>query len=63
LEKLDNPAEMKAILKEKANSYFMGQVPREPDDEVDGRLAAKEWKRREELMLVTVKAAGSAAKK
>ena len=63
LEKLDSPEEMKAILKEKANSYFMGQVPREPDDDVDGRLAAKEWKRREELMLETVKAAGSVAKK
>lgn len=63
LEKLDSPEEMKAILKEKANSYFMGQVPREPDDDVDGRLAAKEWKRREELMLETVKAVGTAAKK
>lgn len=63
LEKLDSPDEMKAILKEKANSYFMGQVPREPDDDVDSRLAAKEWKRREELILETLKAAGSVAKK
>lgn len=63
LEKLDSPDEMKAILKEKANSYFMGQVPREPDNDVDSRLAAKEWKRREELILETLKAAGSVAKK
>lgn len=63
LEKLNDPDEMRVILKDKANSYFMGQVPREPADDVDSRLAAKEWKRREELILETLKAAESVAKK
>jgi hypothetical protein len=63
LEKLDNPDEMKAILKEKANSYFMGQVPREPDDDMEARISGKEWKRREEQFMEMVKTLGSAFKK
>lgn len=62
LEKLNNPEEMRAILKDKANSYFMGQVPREPDDDVEARLSGKEWKRREEQFMEMVKTLGAAMK-
>ena len=62
LEKLNNPVEMQAILKSKADSYFMGQVPREPDDDVEGRLTAKEWKRREAQFMEMVKTLGAVLK-
>lgn len=63
LEKLNNPDEMKAILKEKANSYFMGQVPREPDDDIEARMSTKELKRREDQLMETIKAFGAAIKR
>jgi hypothetical protein len=51
------------ILKDKANSYFMGQVPREPDDDMEARISGKEWKRREEQFMEMVKTFGAAIKK
>ena len=63
LEKLNSPQEMQEILKEKANSYFMGQVPREPDDDMEARISGKEWKRREDQFMEMVKTLGSAFKK
>ena len=63
LEKLNNPEEMRVILKDKANSYFMGQVPREPDDDMEARISGKEWKRREEQFMEMVKTLGSVLKK
>ena len=63
LEKIGDPMEMKAIIKEKANSYFMGQVPREPDDDVESRITGKEWKRREEQFMEMVKTLGASLKR
>lgn len=63
LEKLHSPEEMRVILKDKANSYFMGQVPREPDDDVEARLTAKEWKRKEDQFMEMVKTLGAIIKK
>lgn len=63
LEKLDNPEEMKAILKEKAKSYFMGQVPREPDDDIEALIKVKEMRRREEQFMEIVKSFAANIKK
>ena len=48
LEKLHNPTEMQKILTEKANSYFMGHLPNEPNDDKDGDKVAKEARRYED---------------
>lgn len=47
LEKLNDDAAMREILKTKANSYFMGQLQNEPNDDVENSLATKELRRRE----------------
>ena len=62
LEKLNDEPTMREILKVKANSYFMGQLPIEPDDDKDATISGKEWQRREDQIMEIIKAT-SAAKK
>lgn len=63
LEKLHSPTEMQKILTEKANSYFMGQLQNEPNDDKEGVLAAKELRRREDQVVDILKALASSIKK
>lgn len=63
LEKLHDDPTMREILKEKANSYFMGQTLKEPNDDVDATLASKDLKKFEERVMDLLKAALSAAVK
>jgi hypothetical protein len=56
LEKLHDGEEMRKILKEKAATYFVGQVHQEPDDDMDGQIAAKELRRREDQVMDLLKA-------
>ena len=56
LEKLNDDPAMRQILKEKANSYFMGQLQKEPVDHVDSESESKESKRREDQLMELLKA-------
>lgn len=55
LEKLNDDPAMREILKKKADSYFMGQMHAEPNDDVEGAMAAKEIRRRESQVMELLK--------
>ena len=63
LEKLNDDPAMREILKRKADSYFMGQLQNEPNDDVDGALAAKEIRRREDQVMELLKAIAAGVKR
>ncbi|MEY4568771.1 MAG: hypothetical protein RLZZ398_210 [Verrucomicrobiota bacterium] len=57
LEKLNDDPAMREILKQKADSYFMGQNHREPDDDLDGSKSSREQRRFEDRMMELMKTA------
>lgn len=57
LEKLNDDPAMREILKQKADSYFMGQNHREPNDDLDGAKSAREMRRFEDRMMELMKTA------
>lgn len=63
LEKIHDDAQMRAILKEKANSYFLGQTVSEPSDESEEGISPKELRRREDQLMEIIKALGGALKR
>jgi len=63
LEKLNDDPAMLEILKQKADSYFMGQNHREPDDDVEGAKSSREMRRTEERVMDLLKTALTAAVK
>jgi hypothetical protein len=63
LEKLNDDPGMREILKKKADSYFMGQLQKEPNDDVEGALATKELRRREDQVMEILKAFAAAVRK
>jgi hypothetical protein len=54
---------MREILKKKADSYFMGQLHNEPNDDVEGTLATKELRRREDQVMDLLKTIATAVKR
>jgi hypothetical protein len=63
LEKLNDDPAMREILKKKADSYFMGQLHNEPNDDVEGTLATKELRRREDQVMDLLKTIATAVKR
>jgi hypothetical protein len=63
LEKLNSDSEMREILKKKAESYFIGQVHKEPNDDVDAQLTAKELRRREDQLMEILKSIATGIRK
>ena len=63
LEKLNDDPAMREILKKKADTYFMGQLQNEPDDDIDGALATKELRRREGQVMELLKAIAAGVKR
>jgi hypothetical protein len=63
LEKLNDDPAMREILKKKADSYFMGQLQNEPNDDVENSLATKELRRREDQVMDLLKAIVAAVKR
>jgi hypothetical protein len=63
LEKIKDDPAMREILKKKADSYFMGQLQNEPNDDVENTLATKELRRREDQVMDLLKAIAVAVKR
>ncbi len=63
LEKLNDDAAMQAILKEKANSYFMGQLSKEPTDDSESIANARELRRRENQVMELLKTIASSVRR
>lgn len=63
LEKIKDDPTMREILKKKADSYFMGQLHNEPNDDVENTLATKELRRREDQVMDLLKAIVAAVKR
>ena len=63
LEKINDDPAMREILKKKADSYFMGQLQNEPNDDVENTLATKELRRREDQVMDLLKALVASVKR